>query len=147
RDTRSGRRAAAAGTSIRAASRPCGRSRTSASPTRWRGPAWRRTSCGRSDAAARIRPTPERSRMPDALVERDGPMLIVTMNRPQRMNALTGAMLIRMYDAYVDASRDPAIRCILLTGAGGNFCAGADLRGMSGDAGAEDPEIDVPARL
>jgi enoyl-CoA hydratase len=85
--------------------------------------------------------------MPDALVERDGHLLVITMNRPQRLNALSGAMLVRMYDAYEEASRDPAIRCILLTGAGGNFCSGADLRSMSGDAGNEDPEIDVPARM
>jgi len=52
-----------------------------------------------------------------------------------------------MYDAYEQASGDPEIRAILLTGAGGNFCAGADLRSMSGDAGGEDPEIDVPARM
>ena len=38
--------------------------------------------------------------MPDAIVERDGHILIITMNRPQRMNALSGAMLVRMYDAY-----------------------------------------------
>src|SRR5439155_854885 len=42
---------------------------------------------------------------------------------------------------------DDAIRCIVLTGAGGNFCSGADLRAMAGDAGNEDPEIDVTARL
>ena len=81
--------------------------------------------------------------MPDAIVERDGHLLTVTLNRPQRMNALSGAMLVRMLDAWVEASRDPEIRCILLTGAGCNFCSGADLRAMAGDAGNDDPEIDV----
>jgi len=85
--------------------------------------------------------------MPDALVERDGHCMIVTLNRPERMNALTGAMLIRIFDAYEEASRDPEVRCIVLTGAGGNFCAGADLRGMAGDEGSGDPGIDVQARL
>ncbi|HZR81732.1 MAG TPA: crotonase/enoyl-CoA hydratase family protein [Candidatus Binatia bacterium] len=85
--------------------------------------------------------------MPDAIVERQDHLLTVTLNRPQRMNALSGAMLIRMYDAFVEASRDPEVRCILLTGAGGNFCSGADLRAMAGDAGNEDPEIDVQARM
>ena len=85
--------------------------------------------------------------MPDALVERDGHVLIVTMNRPQRMNALSGAMLIRMFDAYEEASNDPEVRCVIVTGAGGNFCAGADLRSMSGDEGGSDPEIDVAARM
>jgi enoyl-CoA hydratase len=85
--------------------------------------------------------------MPDAIVERDGPLLTITLNRPHRMNALSGAMLVRMLDAFVEASTDDAIRCIVLTGAGGNFCSGADLRAMAGDAGNEDPEIDVAARM
>jgi len=71
--------------------------------------------------------------MPDAIVERDGHLLVVTLNRPQRMNALSGEMLVRMYDAWVEASTDDDIRCILLTGAGCNFCSGADLRAMAGD--------------
>ena len=72
--------------------------------------------------------------MPDAIVERDGHLMTITMNRPKRYNALSGEMLIRMYDAYEEASSDDEIRCILITGAGGNFCSGADLKGMSGDA-------------
>ena len=85
--------------------------------------------------------------MPDALVERDGQTMVITMNRPHRKNALSGAMLIRMHDAMVEASNDPDIRCIILTGAGGDFTSGADLRAMSGDGGDLDPEIDVPARM
>jgi len=85
--------------------------------------------------------------MPDATVERDGHIMTITMNRPERYNALTGAMLIRMFDAYEEASRDPGVRCIIVTGAGGNFCSGADLKGMAGDSGGADPEIDVQARL
>ena len=42
--------------------------------------------------------------MPDAIVERDGHMMVITMNRPKRFNALTGAMLARMYDGMVEAS-------------------------------------------
>jgi enoyl-CoA hydratase len=85
--------------------------------------------------------------MPDAIVERDGHLLTITLNRPERMNALSGPMLVRMYDAFVEASTNHDIRCILLTGAGGNFCSGADLRAMAGDAGGSDPEIDVAARM
>ncbi|MCY4663063.1 MAG: crotonase/enoyl-CoA hydratase family protein [Acidimicrobiaceae bacterium] len=84
--------------------------------------------------------------MPDALVERDGHVMIITMNRPARMNAITGPMLIRMYDAYEEASNDPEVRCIVVTGAGGNFCSGADLRAMAGDADASDP-LDTRARM
>lgn len=85
--------------------------------------------------------------MPDALVTREGHTMIVTMNRPHRMNALSGAMLIRMYDAYREASADDEVRCIIVTGAGGNFCSGADLKAMAGDAGNEDPEIRVAERM
>ncbi|HEY8119747.1 MAG TPA: crotonase/enoyl-CoA hydratase family protein [Myxococcota bacterium] len=85
--------------------------------------------------------------MRHAIVERDGHLMTITMNRPQRMNALSGEMLIRMLDAYEEASRDPDVRCILVTGAGGNFCSGADLRAMAGDAADADREIDVPARM
>jgi enoyl-CoA hydratase len=86
--------------------------------------------------------------MPDAIVERDGNVITITMNRPKRYNALSGAMLIRMYDAYVEASEDPEIRCIIVTGAEGNFSSGADLKAMSGDSGPDaDTEIDVQARM
>ena len=85
--------------------------------------------------------------MPDAIVERDGHTMVVTMNRPERYNALSGAMLIRMYDAYEQASRDDDVRCIIVTGAGGNFCSGADLKDMAGGGGQGDAEIDVAARL
>ena len=84
--------------------------------------------------------------MPDAIIERDGHVMIITMNRPKRMNAISGAMLIRMYDAYEEASADPEVRCIIVTGAGGNFCAGADLRAMAGDDAASDP-LDHRARI
>ena len=84
--------------------------------------------------------------MPDALVERDGHVMIITMNRPERMNAISGPMLIRMYDAYEEASADPDVRCIVVTGAGGNFCSGADLRAMAGDAADSDP-LDHRARM
>lgn len=85
--------------------------------------------------------------MPDAIVERDGRTMIITMNRPKRYNALSGAMLIRMHDAMVEASNDPDVGCIILTGAGGNFCSGADLKAMAGQADDTDPDIDVPARM
>jgi len=85
--------------------------------------------------------------MPDALIERDGPTMVITMNRPKRYNALTGAMLIRMHDAMVEASEDPEVRCIILTGAAGNFCSGADLKAMAGDAEDTDTEIDVASRM
>lgn len=85
---------------------------------------------------------------PAALVERDGHLLILTLNRPERQNAINGEMLVRMYDAFVEANDDPEIRCLVMTGAGGNFCSGADLKEMSaGHPDDADAEIDVQARL
>jgi enoyl-CoA hydratase len=87
--------------------------------------------------------------MPAVLTERDGHTLIVTLNRPERQNAINGEMLVRLYDACVEADTDPDIRTVILTGAGGNFCSGADLKDMAGghqgDAGSD--EVDVQGRL
>ena len=86
--------------------------------------------------------------MPDAVIEQDGHVLVITMNRPKRLNALSGAMLIRMHDALIGADTDDEIHATILTGAGGNFSSGADLRAMAGDDGPDaDADIDVPARM
>ncbi|BEL08337.1 crotonase/enoyl-CoA hydratase family protein [Actinoplanes sichuanensis] len=69
----------------------------------------------------------------DALVEQRGPILIVTMNRPRVRNALSAEMMAVMRDAWDRVDADPDIRVAILTGAGGAFCAGADLRAMTGD--------------
>src|SRR4051794_7995224 len=71
---------------------------------------------------------------PDAqhcLVEQRGPVLIVTMNRPEARNALSGPMLAGMTAAWNRVDADPDIRVAILTGAGGAFCAGADLKAMT----------------
>jgi enoyl-CoA hydratase len=68
---------------------------------------------------------------PHALVERRGHVLIVTMNRPQARNALSGPMMELMRQAWDTADSDPEIRVCVLTGAGGAFCAGADLKAMT----------------
>jgi enoyl-CoA hydratase len=87
--------------------------------------------------------------MPAVLTERQGHLLIITLNRPERQNAINGEMLVRLHDACLEADTDPDIRAIVLTGAGGNFCSGADLKEMAGghqgDAAAD--EIDVQGRL
>ncbi|MBO3736798.1 crotonase/enoyl-CoA hydratase family protein [Actinoplanes flavus] len=69
----------------------------------------------------------------DALVEQRGPILIVTMNRPEVRNALSPAMMAVMRDAWDRVDTDPSIRVAILTGAGGAFCAGADLRAMTAE--------------
>jgi enoyl-CoA hydratase len=68
---------------------------------------------------------------PHCLVERQGHVLIVTMNRPEARNALSGPMMARMREAWDEVDSDPAIRACILTGAGGAFCAGADLKAMT----------------
>ena len=84
--------------------------------------------------------------MPDLLVERQGAVMIATMNRPERKNAMTLQMFGRMRDAWREASEDDDIRCIVLTGAGGDFSAGMDLRAMSGDR-AETDDWDVAGAM
>ena len=69
--------------------------------------------------------------MTDCLVERDGHVLIVTMNRPEARNALSAEMMAIMREAWDRVDSDPSIRCCVLTGAGGAFCAGADLKAMT----------------
>jgi enoyl-CoA hydratase len=68
---------------------------------------------------------------PHALLERRGHVLIVTMNRPQVRNALSGPMMTLLREAWDQVDSDPDIRVCVLTGAGGVFCAGADLKAMS----------------
>ncbi|WHT21982.1 crotonase/enoyl-CoA hydratase family protein [Crossiella sp. CA-258035] len=68
---------------------------------------------------------------PHCLVEQRDAVLVVTMNRPQARNALSGPMLAIMREAWDEVDRNPAIRACVLTGAGGAFCAGADLKAMT----------------
>lgn len=75
-----------------------------------------------------MNPTPS---TPHCLVERRGAVLIVTMNRPEARNALSGEMMAIMREAWDEVDRDPDIRACILTGAGGSFCAGADLKAMT----------------
>src|SRR5262249_42529605 len=51
----------------------------------------------------------------------------LTMNRPERRNALSGAMLSALSAALVECESDPDVAVVVLTGAGGGFCAGGDV--------------------
>jgi enoyl-CoA hydratase len=66
------------------------------------------------------------------LFERRGTTAVVTMNRPEARNALSSPMLVGMADAWEEIDGDDDIRCAVLTGAGGTFCSGMDLKSMSG---------------
>jgi enoyl-CoA hydratase len=72
-------------------------------------------------------------------VERAGRTLVVTMNRAEAKNALSPAMLVGMADAWVEMDSDDDIRCGVLTGAGGDFCTGMDLKAFSGSGAPPDP--------
>ncbi len=71
-------------------------------------------------------------------VERRGHTMVVTMNRPEKKNALSTPMLVGMADAWVEADDDPEVRSIVLTGAGGDFCTGMDLEAFSSDTQGDD---------
>ncbi len=86
--------------------------------------------------------------------ERIGATAVVTMNRPEAKNALSGPMLVGMVDAWREIDGDDAIRCGILTGAGGTFCAGMDLKSRSGPGTesvqrrmVEDPDLHWKALL
>lgn len=70
-------------------------------------------------------PEPERDDV--ILAERHGAVLLVTLNRPERLNAWTDAMERQYGDVLAAADEDPDVRAIVVTGAGRGFCAGADM--------------------
>ncbi|WP_322515353.1 crotonase/enoyl-CoA hydratase family protein [Rhodopseudomonas palustris] len=65
------------------------------------------------------------------LIERDGPVTIVTINRPERRNAVDGATARKLYDAFLAFDADDASSVAVFTGSGGTFCAGADLKAVA----------------
>jgi enoyl-CoA hydratase len=98
-----------------------------------------------------VAPRASTAEQPEALVELREHVLIVTMNRPHARNALSGPMMAIMREAWDRVDNDPMVRACILTGAGGAFCAGADLKAMTaahpGDSfrsGAFDPTVIEP---
>lgn len=71
-------------------------------------------------------------------VERHSGVALVTLNRPDSLNALTIDMMQRFRDAMDDIGSDTKIRAVLLTGAGRGFCAGADLSALASNDDADD---------
>ncbi|GAA4752657.1 enoyl-CoA hydratase [Nocardioides endophyticus] len=69
------------------------------------------------------------------LVDQTDAVAVVTLDRPERRNALSSQLIRELSSAMEDAAADPSARAIVLTGAGSAFCAGLDLRelGTSGD--------------
>jgi len=65
------------------------------------------------------------------LVTRSGPVTIVTINRPERRNAVDGATARRLFNAFRAFDEDEASPVAVFTGIGGHFCAGADLKAVA----------------
>jgi enoyl-CoA hydratase/carnithine racemase len=76
------------------------------------------------------------------LSERRGAVLVLTLNRPERLNAWTDALEERYFALLDQAENDPAVRAIVVTGAGRGFCSGADMEDLErGAEGAAEPAL------
>src|SRR5438874_13651239 len=70
-----------------------------------------------------------------------GPAAVVTINRPDKRNALSRALIAALTDAFRRAADDPAARCVILTAAGPAFCAGMDLDELRGTLGVDSDKV------
>ena len=68
----------------------------------------------------------------EILIDQKDRVLVITLNRPERLNAISRDMLNELSAKVVEADKNPDIRCIVLTGSGKGFCAGLDLIDTSG---------------
>lgn len=91
--------------------------------------------------------------MADVLLEKrpDG-VALVTLNRPETLNAMGGTLMADLAEALTDCEADPSIRCLALTGAGRGFCSGGDIgmfqeRLESGSSGFVGPAAALPRRV
>lgn len=81
-------------------------------------------------------------------VRREERIAVVTLNNPKRMNAVGMAMRAALYERLLELEADDACRAIVLTGAGGNFCAGGDVSEMHRREVLEGRmRVDLPARI
>jgi enoyl-CoA hydratase/carnithine racemase len=89
--------------------------------------------------------------MSDLLIQDDGAVRVLTMNRPEKRNALNLALSEALFDALRDADKADGVRAIVLTGAGPAFCAGADLSEFaaltSANAELVERRADITAKL
>ncbi|MBT9259277.1 MAG: enoyl-CoA hydratase/isomerase family protein [Clostridiales bacterium] len=66
--------------------------------------------------------------MADVLYEKEGGVALITLNRPESLNAINESLGQELVRVLKEAARDPSVRAVVLTGAGRAFCAGADLK-------------------
>jgi enoyl-CoA hydratase len=83
---------------------------------------------------------------PAVIVEKDGHVLTVTLNRPEKRNAVNSEVMCRLYDAWTSLDRDDELRVAILTGKGTTFCAGMDLSEI-GKLGSGKPENEWMERV
>lgn len=76
------------------------------------------------------------------LYARDGAVVRITINRPDRRNALSPKAVAELRAAFNDAKLDHQARVVVLTGAGKTFCAGADLQSFRGEPPESDPDLE-----
>jgi 2-(1,2-epoxy-1,2-dihydrophenyl)acetyl-CoA isomerase len=69
--------------------------------------------------------------MPVVLYDVSDSIATITLNRPEALNAMTGELLTLLAETGQRAAGDPAVRCVVITGAGRAFCAGGDVKGMA----------------
>ncbi len=74
---------------------------------------------------------------PEIRYEVDGHVAVLTFNRPDRMNTISGPMLEQLSTLLLKADRDPNIRCIVITGEGKAWCAGLDIRAQTEGTGLQ----------
>jgi enoyl-CoA hydratase/carnithine racemase len=76
-------------------------------------------------------------------VTRDGAVAVLTIDRPEKRNAMTAAMWAALPGVLADLAHDPGVRVLVVTGAGPSFCAGADISDLLSGADPDDPMADV----
>lgn len=69
----------------------------------------------------------------EVLIENQSGVRIITLNRPDRLNALTNSIMAPLADACADAARDGTVGCVIVTGAGRGFCTGGDIKEGPGE--------------
>ncbi len=80
-------------------------------------------------------------------VARDGPVLVVTIDRPAKRNAYDGPTLTALGTVWAELDEDPTLRAGVITGAGDTFCAGADVAAAAGGGFADPPYPEVAEGL
>jgi 2-(1,2-epoxy-1,2-dihydrophenyl)acetyl-CoA isomerase len=85
----------------------------------------------------------------ELLAHQEDGVAVITLNRPEARNAMSAAMNSGLAKALDEAERNPAVRCVVITGAGGAFCAGGDVKGMAArsQGGGPGPTVDERIHL